>query len=54
MSKNRSAPAGNDPGDQSRLAAGRLGALEIAMVEAAAAENYEEAARLRNAIQVAK
>jgi len=33
---------------------GQLSDLEIAMAEAAAAENYEEAARLRNAIQVAK
>ncbi len=33
---------------------GQLSDLEIAMAEAAAAENYEEAARLRNAIQIAK
>ena len=32
---------------------GQLSDLEIAMAEAAAAENYEEAARLRNTIQIA-
>lgn len=33
---------------------GRLSVLEIAMAAAAAKQNYEEAARLRNAIQVAR
>jgi hypothetical protein len=43
----------SEPADDP-AALGRLSDLEIAMAEAAAAENYEEAARLRNAIQVAR
>ncbi len=35
-------------------APGMVSDLEIAMAQAAAAENYAEAARLRNAIQVAR
>lgn len=46
--------AGNDPEADKAVALGRLRDLEIAMAEAAAAQNYEEATRLRNAIQVAR
>jgi hypothetical protein len=46
--------AGDDPEADKAVALGRLSDLEIAMAEAAAAQNYEEATRLRNAIQVAR
>ncbi len=46
--------AASDPEAEKAVALGRLSDLEIAMAEAAAAQNYEEAARLRNAIQVAR
>lgn len=41
-------------GPDPSAAPGQLSDLEIAMAEAVAAQNYEEAARLRNAIQVAR
>ncbi len=46
--------SGDNPEAEKAVAPGRLSDLEIAMAEAAAAQNYEEAARLRNAIQVAR
>lgn len=46
--------AGDDSDADKAVALGHLSDLKIAMAEAAAAQNYEEAARLRNVIQVAK
>lgn len=44
----------SDPEADKAVALGHISDLEIAMAEAAAAQNYEEATRLRNVIQVAR